>query len=93
MQKDAALELGVTERHVRRLLKALKKRGDQAGRTIESQRGAGGETESGGSAIAAGLCGIRAGSGDGSFEAARDLGQRFDGGNHAGVAPIFDTTS
>src|ERR1700728_64237 len=30
-QKQAAEELGITERHVRRLLRALKRRGDKAG--------------------------------------------------------------
>src|SRR5258706_3038381 len=29
-QREAAEELGITERHVRRLLRALKRRGDQA---------------------------------------------------------------
>ena len=29
-QKQAAAELGITERHVRRLLRELKRRGDQA---------------------------------------------------------------
>jgi len=29
-QKEAAEELGITERHVRRLLRGLKRRGDQA---------------------------------------------------------------
>jgi len=36
-QKEAALELGVTERHVRRLLKSMKKRGDKA--VIHALRG------------------------------------------------------
>ena len=36
-QKDAALELGITERQVRRLLRALKKRGDKA--VIHALRG------------------------------------------------------
>ncbi len=36
-QKEAALELGVTERHVRRLLKSMKRRGDQA--VIHALRG------------------------------------------------------
>jgi CheY-like chemotaxis protein len=36
-QKEAALELGVTERHVRRLLKSLKRRGDKA--VIHALRG------------------------------------------------------
>src|SRR5260370_7626526 len=36
-QKEAALELGVTERHVRRLLRSLKRRGDKA--VIHALRG------------------------------------------------------
>src|SRR5271157_2684744 len=36
-QKEAATELGITERHVRRMLHALKKRGDEA--VIHALRG------------------------------------------------------
>jgi predicted ArsR family transcriptional regulator len=38
MQKEAAAELGVTERHVRRLLQQLQRRGDQA--LVHALRGA-----------------------------------------------------
>ena len=48
-QKQAAEELGITERHVRRLLRALKRRGDQAIvhalRGLASNRKVAGETQ------------------------------------------------
>ena len=85
-QKQAAEELGITERHVRRLLRELKRRGDKvvahglrglpSNRKIECRYRAGG----GGDSFAAGVSRVRADTGGGvPGEEARDRGEPGDG--------------
>ena len=63
-QREAAAELGITERQVRRLLHALKRRGDEAvihalrGLPSKSEGGCGNPTEGSRDSVEAGVPGI-----------------------------------
>ena len=70
-QKQAAEEIGVTERQVRRLLRKLRRKGDRAvihelrGATVEPQVGGGGGTASGGRSRRSAVPGLWADAGRG----------------------------
>ena len=85
-QKQAAEELGITERQVRRLLRQLKRRGDKAVvhalRGLPSNRkiGRGDRTGGGSDPVEAGVPGIWTDAGVGvSGQEARDRGEPRDG--------------